>query len=53
MKPRPMPSAIENDSGIAIAVTTAGALSVMSFQSISARLRAMRQATNNNAAEVA
>ena len=53
MKPRPMPSAIEKDSGIANAATTAGALSVMSCQSRSARLRAIRQATNNNADAVA
>ena len=48
-----MPVAIEKVSGIASAVTTAGAYSVTSSQSSSAKPRAIMQATNSSAGAVA
>ena len=53
MKPNPMPVEIEKVSGMPSAVTTAGAASVMSFQSTSAMLCDMTQATNKMAGAVA
>ena len=53
MKPSPTPVAIEKVKGMASAVTTAGAYSVTSSQSMSAMPRAMIQATNKMAGAVA
>ena len=53
MNPKPMPVAIEKVRGMAMAVITAGATSVISSQSISERPRTIKQATNNSAGAVA
>ena len=53
MNPKPIPVAMDNVNGIAKAVTTAGAYSVTSSQSISAKPLAIMQATKRSAGAVA
>src|SRR5690606_28784108 len=53
MKPKAMPWAMEKVSGMARAVTTTGAATVMSSQSMLARLLIISTATNSSAGAVA